>query len=210
MFVRDLDDSNIALSVTCAAALVNIDPSEATPILIPRLVLRADWPSASVAKILKFAGPDRVTIPICNAILTSDVPTAVRLLRYSELLRAENVEQLIEEILRERSEPAVLAAALKAVSGSSSVPGILRLARHEAWYVRMQSARLLGRFGQHRDLPELERLLCDSEWWVRYRAAQAIVSLPCLDPRMLRALADRQTDRFAVDMMRHAMAEAGL
>jgi HEAT repeat protein len=205
-----LDHPNTALSVTAAAALAEIDPVEATPLVMPRIVQRADWPQTTVARILKSAGPAQITQALAHAILTSDAATSVRLLKYSELARGETIDQLVELILRERDEPAVLSAAMKATSGQGGVPRIAALTRHEAWYVRMQAAKLLGRVGQERDLPLLEHLLGDREWWVRYRAAQAIVSLPFVGPGALRALRDRQTDAFAGDMMQQAMAEVGL
>jgi HEAT repeat protein len=104
----------------------------------------------------------------------------------------------------------VLAAALKAVRGGTSLPQIEQLTAHGAWYVRMQAARLLGRLGQERDVALLETLLADREWWVRYRAAQAIVALPFVGLDQLGVLLSRQRDPFAHDMLAQAMAEVGL
>jgi HEAT repeat protein len=205
-----LDHPNTALSVTAAKALVDIDPREGARFVMPHVVTRADWPQATVSRVLRHAGPDLVTQPLCNAILTSDSATAVRLLKYAAVARTETMDQLVELLLRERQEPAVLTAAMKAISAGGSLPRITRLTRHEAWYVRMQAATLLGRVGDERNLPQLEELLRDREWWVRYRAAQAIVAMPGLGPNALRALRDRQSDHFAADMMQQAMAEAGL
>jgi len=205
-----LDHPNTALSVTAAAALVDIDPAAAIDEVMTRVVRRADWPQTSVARILQSAGASLITQPLCRAIYTSDAATAVRLFRYSELARSESVDQLVEVILRERDEPAVLSAALQALSGQSGAPNIGALVGHGVWYVRMQAAKLLGRTGGARDVPLLERLLGDREWWVRYRAAQAIASLPFLGPSKLRAMRDRQTDPFARDMLRQTMAEVGI
>ncbi|HEU4619728.1 MAG TPA: HEAT repeat domain-containing protein [Gammaproteobacteria bacterium] len=205
-----LSHPNTALSVTAAAALVDIDAARAVPLVMPCVRARVDWPDVSVFRLLKKAGEPLVTQPLCNAILTSEAAAAVRLLKYASLARSETIDQLIELLLRERDEPAVLAAALKAISDYAGLPRIETLATHEAWYVRAQAARLLGRVGQARDVRLLEKLLADREWWVRYRAAQAIVSLPWLGPNRLRELADAQSDAFARDIMRHAMAEVGL
>jgi HEAT repeat protein len=207
--VAFLDDANTALAVTAARALVAIDVHEAVPLVMVRVIERSDWPPVSVARILRDIGADLVTQPLCHAILVSDTDTSVRLLKYAELARPDRVDQLIEMLLRERKEPAVLAAAMKALS-SGGLPRIKQLAGHEAWYVRMQAAKVLGRIGQERDLPLLERLLSDAEWWVRYRAAQAIASLPFVGPNGLRTLLLRQTDRFARDILEQAMAEVGL
>lgn len=201
---------NTALSATAALALVQIDVREGLPLVMTQVVARTDWPPTSVSRILKTAGAARITQPLCNAILTSDAATSVRLLRYAELARTETVDQLVELLLRERDEPAVLAAALSAASSQSAVPRLASLACHEAWYVRVQAANVIGRVGDERDVPLLEGLLADAVWWVRYRAAQALVSLPFLGPNRLRQIRNRQTDRFAADIMQQAMAETGL
>ncbi len=205
-----LDHPNTALSVTAARAIAQIDRRRAVDILMPLVISRADWPQTTAARILKLLGPDLVTQPISNAILTGKVDTVVRLLRFGDLLRSEALERLLEELIRERREPAILSAALKICPDQCTVPRIGELVEHEAWYVRMQAARLLGRVGQPRDVPMLERMLTDPEWWVRYRAAQSLVLLPFMGPGAMRALRGRQTDRYARDMVGQAMAEAGL
>ena len=82
--------------------------------------------------------------------------------------------------------------------------------RDSAWFVRMQAATVLGRVGQQEHLSLLESLLDDSEWWVRYRAAQAITRLPFMGPNQLRQLRVRQKDRFAADILQQTFAEAGI
>ena len=114
------------------------------------------------------------------------------------------------DLLRESTDPGVLNASLKLVSGFSGVPRIASLTQHAAWFVRMQAAKVLGRIGQQEHLSILESMLDDREWWVRYRAAQAITSLPFLGPNELRRMRDRQTDRYAADMLQQTLAEAGL
>ena len=132
------------------------------------------------------------------------------LLQYFESAYMNEVDSLATSLLTTRSNPGVLAAALKAVRGHLPDPVINRLATHKVWYVRMQAANVLGRFGRREDYAVLEPLLSDSEWWVRYRAAQAMTKLPFLGPNALRKLCDRQQDRYARDAMQHALAEAGL
>jgi len=74
----------------------------------------------------------------------------------------------------------------------------------------MQAANVLGRIGQQEHVSLLEALLDDREWWVRYRAAQAITRLPFLGPNRLRRIRLRQADRYATDILQQAFAEAGL
>jgi len=198
------------LSATAALALIQIEPARAAPGVMDHVISRADWPRAAVHRMLKAAGPALITQPLCHAVLIGDPDTAVRLLRFAELAQTERIDQLVEIVLRERDEPAVLAAALRASSSQAGIPRVGELAGHSNWYVRVQAAKLLGRVGGERDLGLLENLLSDSEWWVRYRAAQSIVQLPFMGPNSLRRVRDRQRDRYAADMMLQAMAEVGL
>ena len=68
----------------------------------------------------------------------------------------------------------------------------------------------MGRLGQQEHVEPLERMLTDRHWWVRYRAAQALVSLPFVGPNSLRRIAAAHGDPFARDIMAQALAEAGL
>ena len=54
------------------------------------------------------------------------------------------------------------------------------------------------------------RALSDPQWWVRYRAAQALCALPRADLAKLQALTQQLTDRFAADILRQALAERGV
>jgi HEAT repeat protein len=104
----------------------------------------------------------------------------------------------------------LLAAALKSVRGQLPITMLEKLTRHKIWFVRMQAATVLGRSGRREDYRILEPLLSDTEWWVRYRAAQAIARLPFLGPNALRKLRDRQVDEYARDILHQALAEVGI
>jgi hypothetical protein len=74
----------------------------------------------------------------------------------------------------------------------------------------MQAARLVGRMGRPEDASRLEKLLADQEWWVRYRAAKALVALPGIGRASLERLRARLDDRYASDILGQALAEAGM
>lgn len=205
-----LDSPNIAISITAAAALVNIDPEQAMPLIIPLIGKRARWPRTQVGPLLSLAGPDVVSRRLCDAIETAPTNQAVRLLQFTESADTVEVNQLVARLLAKRNEPALLSAALKALRGYIKNRTIEDFTRHNVWYVRMQAASLLGQFGRRDACGILELLLGDTEWWVRYRAAQAIVNLPFLGPNALRQIRDRQTDQFAKDIMQQALAERAL
>jgi HEAT repeat protein len=82
------------------------------------------------------------------------------------------------------------------------------LLAHPDWQVRVLAAKALGRIGDRSDVDRLVALLADREWWVRYRAAEALLELPALTRADLEALRASLTDRFAADMLSQAMAES--
>ncbi len=205
-----VEHPNAALSVTAAQALVQMDPDRGINVVIPLIEKRRDWPRNRVSIILRTAGSERVSEPMYRNIRSAGDAGKSYLLQFAQLIEPEVLEALLDELLHESNDPAVLNAALKLVRGYRGVPRIAALTQHEQWFVRMQTAKVLGRIGQEEHLSLLESLLDDREWWVRYRAAQAIVTLPFLGPNQLRQMVEQQKDRYAADILRQAIAEVGL
>jgi hypothetical protein len=205
-----LDHDNTALSITAAVALVEIDPDFAVSVVIPMIEQRRDWPKNRVSILLRMAGSERISEPMYRAIRSADNHGKTYLLQFARLVDAEVLDALVDDLIRHSNDAGVLNAALKLVSGFRGVPRLAALTQHDAWFVRMQAAKVLGRIGQQEHLSLLESLLDDREWWVRYRAAQAISSLPFMGPNQLRQLQERQTDPFAADILQQSFAEVGL
>lgn len=205
-----LDHPNTALSITAATSLIEIDARRGIELVMPKIHVRRDWPRNRVSILLREAGSDLVSEPMYRAIRSASNEDRTYLLQFARLMESEVRDALVEELIRESNDAGLVTSALKLVSGYRGVPRIAALTQHDAWFVRMQSAKVLGRVGQREHLGILESMLDDPEWWVRYRAAQSIVSLPFLGPNELRALQERQTDKFAVDILQQSFAEAGL
>ncbi|MDX1500549.1 MAG: HEAT repeat domain-containing protein [Woeseiaceae bacterium] len=205
-----LPHPNLALSITAAVALVDIDPDRAVGVLVPMIEERRDWPRNRVSIFLRMAGSDRISEPMYRAIRAADDEARVYLLQFARLIEPEVLDALLNELIRTSNDAGVLSASLKMVSGLSTVPRIAALTRHKTWFVRMHAAQVLGQLGQREHLSLLEAMLDDPEWWVRYRAAQAITTLPFMGPNHLRQMYERQTDRYAADMLKQAIAEVGL
>lgn len=209
--IRSLCDSpNTALAATAAAALTDIDAARAIDALMPLVAARRDWPRTKVSMTLRKMDTAALSKALCATIATADDRTRVHLLQFAALADAADIDALTERLLAESDHPGVLGACLKLISGYNGIPRIGELTSHDVFFVRMHAAAALGRAGEREHLHLLEDLLSDSEWWVRYRSAQAIVSLPFLGPNALRQLRDRQHDRYARDMMTQGMAEVGL
>lgn len=209
--IRQLvEHENTALSITAAVALVEIDPDYGASIIVPLIEQRRDWPVNRVSILLRLAGSQRVSEPLYRAIRSAEDDGRIYLLKFARLMEPEVLDALVGDLIASSNDPGVLSAALKLFSGYEGVPRLEWLTQHETWYVRMQAAKVIGRVGQEEHLQLLESMLDDPEWWVRYRAAQSIASLPFLGPNQLRKLQKKQSDRYAVDILQQAFAEVGL
>ncbi|MBT8098199.1 MAG: HEAT repeat domain-containing protein [Gammaproteobacteria bacterium] len=209
--IRELvSNENTALSITAAMSLVQIDPDFGISVVVPMIAERRDWPKNRVSIILRIAGSGRISEPMYRAIRSANGASRTYLLQFARLIDAEILDALLDDLIRSSNDPGVINAALKLVSGYRGVPRIAALTQHDTWFIRMQAAKVLGRTGQQEHLTLLESLLDDREWWVRYRAAQSIASLPFLGPNQMRQIRQRQKDRYAVDILQQAFAEVGL
>lgn len=208
--ISEMANSEGAVSVTAAAALIDIDARSALSLVIPLISFRRDWLQTRVAMFLRSAGSQLISDPLSQAILAGEPRNQIYLLKFAPLMESEAADALAEHLVANSLDPGVLAAALDMLTGYREPSRIEELTAHESWIVRLRTAQLLGRCGRDVHLPMLENLLTDKEWWVRYRAAQSIVSMPFMGPNAIRQLQGRQRDEFAQDILGQVMAEAGL
>jgi HEAT repeat protein len=194
------------VSLTALWALVRIDPQAASDYMVPLFIEREEWALSLAAGILQQA-----TEPAAAA-LTRLLPQLgedklPRALRIAEALHLALPAGVLKAALDSGSMPVVIAG-LRGVRTPAALPEVRALLAHEDWQVRVQAARALGRVGERGDAERLVLLLGDREWWVRYRAAAALLELPALARADLEALRASLTDRFAADMLSQAMAES--
>ncbi len=196
------------LGIHASLALVQIDPALAARTMAPGLVSNAGWPVREVVTVLQDAREH--CAPVMTALLprlgARELP---RLLQVMEGLRIPVAGGELAHLLAIDSVE-VKIAALRIVSDPSMRRDVLALVGHPDWRVRMHAAKALARVGRRDDVPALTALLSDREWWVRYRSAQVLASLPFMRTGEVRQIARDATDRFAADMMRQVMAEAGM
>jgi HEAT repeat protein len=213
------------LSVAAARALVMIEPTKAVPELIPLLMRRADWPASRVANMLQIAGADVISDQIANAALKyaleESEPNAngngkpatddpAQLVRYLELAYNVAAVPAVRTIAELSRDPEVLAACLRLFKSAEDLPVVRECLSHEESCVRVQAAAALGRLGEDEDEERLVHLLSDREWWVRYRAAQALAHLPHMREPKLKMIQAAQSDPFARDILAQVMAEVQL
>ena len=90
----------------------------------------------------------------------------------------------------------------------AAYPNLISSASDTRWEMRAVVASALAAFPAHDNEETLIKLLCDREWWVRYRAAEALVNEPDTDGLMARV--EQTGDQFALEMLRFALDRAKL
>lgn len=200
---------DLALSLAAARAMVRIDPSSATTLLLPIVAERDDWPPSTVALMLEEAGADVISEPLVNAILRTPQERAHRLIRYLGLAHGEATVPLLNRLIREVESIEGITACLRVFTDANDVGVIQRFLHHPSWEVRVCAVKALGRLGTRRDEASLIAMLSDLEWWVRYRAAHALCGLVSDDVDRLERLRHTHRDPFARDILTHVLAEQG-
>ena len=85
---------------------------------------------------------------------------------------------------------------------------ILALSRSDRWELRAVVAAALSSFGADENAETLIDLLCDREWWVRFRASESL--LKCSSTEEIVRRVEERHDRFALEMMHFALDKQAL
>lgn len=208
---EQLSSPNALVSFYAAAALVQIDAQRAMPGIMLQLAERESWPGEAMARLLVDAGADVAREPI-RALMLSLAPSKVPpLLPWLAHMDAVLGSEVAVELLRRHPDDAdIVAAALIVVLDPGVLPELARFADSSDPDVRKNLAIAYGRLGGLAETETLTRLMCDSVWWVRYRAGQALLRLKGMTMDRLEAVRARLTDPYARDMLEHVRAEASL
>lgn len=84
---------------------------------------------------------------------------------------------------------------------ASVSPQIVKLTQHNKWEVRCAAVDSLAQLDREHCYDAIFKCLCDKEWWVRFHAAEILVTLPCRE----KLLNDVQAsaDRYAAEMIQY-------
>ncbi|HKB58993.1 MAG TPA: HEAT repeat domain-containing protein [Gallionellaceae bacterium] len=207
-------DPDALLSWTAAHALFQINANAALHDLEADLTDRLDWPAAHIIALLAEAGTDEMYTGLANRAVefanTGGPQGLAKLYRLLGILRAapyQHVLPAIHSILLQTTDDETLAQCIKFLREAPDLEHVRRHVAHLNWVVRLQVAHALGRFGLPEDIPRLVLLLSDPVWWVRYRAAQSLVTLTHGDTNTLTQLRTQLKDKFALDMLTMVSAE---
>ncbi len=206
-----LASANAIVSFYAAAALVQIDAHRAMPGIMLQLAERESWPGEAMARLLVDAGADVAREPIRGLMLSlapAKVPPLLPWLAHVDAVLGSEVA--IELMRRNADDPEIVAAALLVVLDPGVLREIARYGDSADADVRQNLAMAYGRLGGLDETATLAILLCDRVWWVRYRAGHALLRLKGMDAARLEAVREGLTDPYALDMLRHVRAEAGI
>jgi len=200
-------DPQPILSYAAMRALLRIDPNEMLPHLVPTILTRADWPISRLSALFRELGANVITGPLLDRPLNPTKAEALRLLPLLALCHRERVDPAIREWMKIQSDPEVISAGLKFMSAPEDIPMLMAAAKNDDWRVRAAAASGLGEVGGPAEQRTLETLLSDASWWVRYRAAKALVSLRGATDAALNQIVATSTDKFAREILQQVMAE---
>jgi HEAT repeat protein len=212
--LRPLAESpNPYVSLAAAKAMMRIDAAAAGPTVVHALARRVEWSPARVAAMLRAVGAEAFSATLAAEAATPRSRSSPRFIRLLELCHPQDALPATRHIIDDAVDEETICACLH-VLGHFRDPEDLERVRahldHGASNVRIRAVTVMGLIAGLEDWPAIARMLADSEWWVRYRAAQALGGLPGMTPERLRELRDQQTDRFARDILDQVMAEAAL
>jgi len=117
-------------------------------------------------------------------------------------------EVAIELLHRNPDHEEIAAAALLVVQDPALLDELAVFANSANAHVRENLAQAYGRLGGLGQTETLVRLMSDRVWWVRYRAAHAVLKLKNMDADRLEAVRAGLGDPYARDMLEQARAEA--
>jgi len=202
-----LDSENTLVSLVSARALISIDPVAAIPLMLPVIRDREDWSTPRVADLFMEAGAEAVSGPLEEAIASCRPEQVPKLIAVLPEVALPVSERIVSRLLQEPTDDRIKSICLRILGNPRDLPVVRELTMHSRWHVRMNAAVVLGRMGLPQDRDTLVAMLSDPEWWVRYRAAQALLAMPFLPLREVTEIRDTVDDKFARDILDHVMAE---
>ena len=210
-----LTDRDPIISSWAWRALFRIDAGRTIAEHLALIATREDWSPIFVAKVLQEVEADTLSAPLCRLVEASYAARVCerqmsRLISYLILAHVSDYNALVNRILLETNETEVIIACLRLVNSDDDLTRIRALAGDERGEVRLQSIITLGRLGHEEDVPLLVEALNDPDWWVRYRTANVLFSMPGMTEADIEKLARELPNRFARDILEQVLTEMRL
>jgi HEAT repeat protein len=168
-----------SLSRSAAEALLRMDPASVEDVVI-QVRDRFGYVRARVELMLREVGTARLDPAITHVIAMSDDRGKMRLLDYLGCTSPGAARQICRDLITASANGELVAAALKTLAPVAQPEDAdlgRRFAADDRPFLRLAALRVIKETAGPQDLPLLERLTSDPSWWVRQRAAEALVSI---------------------------------
>lgn len=207
--------SDPIISLWAWRALFRIDFEKTLQKHLAKIALREDWSPAFVVKVLLELDSKLISLPLINLVEESyqnrlNERQLSRTISYLSITHLDLSKSLIHKILTESEEVEVIIACLRLVNSRKSLPRVRELLKSERWEIRLQVVQTIGRFGLKKDEKLLISALNDLDWWVRYRAATALIQMPSMSEERFEKLSTTLPNEFARDILHQVLAEIRL
>jgi hypothetical protein len=192
--------------IYAARALLEIDPPTYRNLVTHSLTSNPNLDLSLASVMLKPFRAELAEAMLLNPVQPGETK-ALCWLRLASAFRLQIPQTVLATFFQYDENRESLTAAIRLVQGDDGAALVASKVSHPDWEVRVQVARRLGVIGRKDDHAALTQLLTDAQWWVRYRAAQALLSQPGMIPRQLIDIAQSTTDRYALSMVQAVIAE---
>jgi hypothetical protein len=193
-----------------ARALLEIDAQQHAAEVVHTLLAREDLDFSLASVLLKpFRSDLNLTMRHAaqQGFASGDSAAGLQWLHMARALSLQVPQELLATHLAQTHDIDLLIAAIRLMQGERGSQLLTPHASHDDWRVRAQVAQALGRIGQRDDVDLLVRMTTDAQWWVRYRATQALFRIPGLPPDRVQSLIEATGDRFALNMLDSVLSE---
>lgn len=213
----NLQQGSSQTAVYAARALLEMDAQAHADPVVDNLLGRMDLDFSLVSVLLKpfwqtleQALMQRVQGLQPQVLINPSVEDNGRALQWLRLARALRLQMpgdVLATWLQASQDPEVLMAAIRLVQDDAGAAAVRAHAQHADWRVRAQVAQALGYMGAQADVQVLVGMATDAQWWVRYRATQALLKMPGVDLQQAQRLVESTGDRYAFNMLQAVLAE---
>jgi HEAT repeat protein len=204
---RLLDHHDTIFSLAVARALIRINPQQSIWLILPLMAARKDWSVDNCTDLIRQIGVEEVSDKLILQIYRTPACWQPKMIRLLDLLPSEDADTVIKKMLEKHDDKEIIYACLTVYKDFADLPTVRNFLTHHDWEIRMQAAVCLGKYGTERDAKYLTEATTDTEWWVRYRSAQALAKIPSMTIQKLKELAEYHGNGFSHDVILRVATE---
>ena len=168
-------DPVVDVRVEAARSLVRLGAVKSVARLVKNLTPEEGLPSLPVMVLFRSLG--RSVVPELIALLEDEAKPAAKILAIDALGHAGDASLLNLYNDSMQTVRVAVMQSLALLGDPRALPAVLLAMTDTDWEVRVQAAICAGQISCHEMIPLLEKLLEDDQWWVRYRAAEALYKI---------------------------------